>query len=842
MSELIFYDLTYDGPVVQAILDTAQKLRTDGYIFMGAGTPETVPGTPTERVWYLCGPGTYANFGSSVAVPEGSVMVVSYGGAIWTKTVIAINGGAAVSGWKVVDSAASLPSSPEDPSLGWIVDNIVYLYVGEGGDTLSGKYQSMGDFQGPQGADGAPGAQGPAGLDGISIGDNWAAFSELSQLDGKTYEEKQAMVPDGNAVEEVLDSSKALEGKTEYRITSTVKTTGVGGDTALTPTFSTTTGHTYEIRLKSDALLLEDASGTVYMGIPSIGYRNISATAQQILDGVTLTREWATGDGRYVYIRMSTYLVANIHIEIRDLTQPNTLPQEVVELPFSDSIINDASLVLIDKRQVVKRTLYIGGLLQYGMYNGGEVNRTAINPTRVAMNDWLFFPKRDITLHAKLPRYVKAELSMSSTMKFPASGVFTTLSDGDEIEVTGTSYRLGFNYSGRGITPAMVNAWIANGELSLWYEEEFSSIMDRNNMGEVMAVVGDKDTSIYPKTGVTNTQQPQYTFVHASDFHGDVTRFRNVMDLARQLRADGALLTGDFTSDGLTTTGNEFVHEVLSEYDVPAVVCVGNHDTGVTNMDNQKVFDALISPLVASQGYESASGTPADKTWFFRDFATQKLRVISLNLYETDHTQADRTFISQAQIDWFIATLASVPSGYGVILAYHVSETLPTAIEGHEVWWNSISVPTGHTNAPIVKIIDAFIAKTTLSITFVSHGKSGVGDVTINVSADFTGVASNEFIAHFVGHTHVDCVGLAPDTAHRQIVMCVTCANPYALSAYKYLANGSVIPRGADSMMQDAINVVGIDRTNKRIGIARVGSRYRYATLDEMVGFRTSYM
>jgi 3',5'-cyclic AMP phosphodiesterase CpdA len=431
---------------------------------------------------------------------------------------------------------------------------------------------------------------------------------------------------------------------------------------------------------------------------------------------------------------------------------------------------------------------------------------------------------------------------MSNMMKFPSSGVFTTLNDGDVIEVTGVSYRLGFNYSGRGITPNMVNTWIADGELSLWYEEEFSSIVDRNNMGEVMAVVGDKDTSIYPKTGVTNTQQPQYTFVHASDFHGDVTRFRNVMDLARQLRADGALLTGDFTSDGQTTTGNEYVHEVLSEYDVPAVVCVGNHDTGVTNMDNQKVFDALISPLVASQGYESVSGTQADKTWFFRDFATQKLRVISLNLYETDHTQADRTFISQAQIDWFIATLASVPSGYGVMLAYHVSETLPTAIDGHDVWWNSISVPTGHTNAPIVKIIDAFIAKATLSMTFVSHGKSGVGDVTINVSADFTGVASNEFIAHFVGHTHVDCVGIAPDTAHRQIVMCVTCANPYALSAYKYLANGSVIPRGADSMTQDAINVVGIDRTNKRIGIARVGSRYRYATLDEMVGFRTSYV
>jgi lysophospholipase L1-like esterase len=92
MSELNFYDLTYDGPVVQAILDTAQKLRTDGYIFMGAGTPETVPGTPTERVWYLCGPGTYSNFGTSVTVPEGSVMVAQYASG-WTTTVIEVASG-----------------------------------------------------------------------------------------------------------------------------------------------------------------------------------------------------------------------------------------------------------------------------------------------------------------------------------------------------------------------------------------------------------------------------------------------------------------------------------------------------------------------------------------------------------------------------------------------------------------------------------------------------------------------------------------------------------------------------------------------------------------------------
>lgn len=113
MSELSFYDLTYDGPVVQAILDTAQKLRTDGYIFMGAGTPSTAPGTPTQRVWYLCGPGTYANFGSSVTVPEGSVMVASYASSAWTKTVVEVTSGTfatgeSLSGMSIFDDASDL--------------------------------------------------------------------------------------------------------------------------------------------------------------------------------------------------------------------------------------------------------------------------------------------------------------------------------------------------------------------------------------------------------------------------------------------------------------------------------------------------------------------------------------------------------------------------------------------------------------------------------------------------------------------------------------------------------------------------------------------------------------
>lgn len=83
------YDLTYEGSRVQSILDTGDKLRDAGYIFRGEATPSTVPGTPTERVAYIGGPGTYTNFGSSTVVPSGSIGVFKYTGSAWSNQVIA---------------------------------------------------------------------------------------------------------------------------------------------------------------------------------------------------------------------------------------------------------------------------------------------------------------------------------------------------------------------------------------------------------------------------------------------------------------------------------------------------------------------------------------------------------------------------------------------------------------------------------------------------------------------------------------------------------------------------------------------------------------------------------
>lgn len=187
------------GPVLNGVLrDMVSALGEAGYLYKGVATPATSPGTPDSNVFYIASTaGTYTNFGGAV-VSDGEVAILKYNGT-WTKEVTgaataaqvtqlgqevgdladlhttdkssivaAINeaaqsgGGSNLTGYVSVASVADLPNPGED-TLGYLIGENLYLYVGTGGDTLDGKYQNCGHFRGPQGAPGADGEQGPQG-------------------------------------------------------------------------------------------------------------------------------------------------------------------------------------------------------------------------------------------------------------------------------------------------------------------------------------------------------------------------------------------------------------------------------------------------------------------------------------------------------------------------------------------------------------------------------------------------------------------------------------------------------------------------------------------------------
>jgi len=77
-----------------------------------------------------------------------------------------------IKGYVVIESTDDLPEDPtqEEQMKGYILDTMLYIYVGTGGDTLDGKYRSI-QLKGEDGAPGAPGPQGPKGDSGVHLGD-----------------------------------------------------------------------------------------------------------------------------------------------------------------------------------------------------------------------------------------------------------------------------------------------------------------------------------------------------------------------------------------------------------------------------------------------------------------------------------------------------------------------------------------------------------------------------------------------------------------------------------------------------------------------------------------------
>ena len=87
MAELDFIS-KFSGEEIDNILDKSQELLNKGYTFSGVATPETDPGTPSIKVFYLTTTaGKYANF-DNITVESGKLTVLLYNGSMWQNQVL----------------------------------------------------------------------------------------------------------------------------------------------------------------------------------------------------------------------------------------------------------------------------------------------------------------------------------------------------------------------------------------------------------------------------------------------------------------------------------------------------------------------------------------------------------------------------------------------------------------------------------------------------------------------------------------------------------------------------------------------------------------------------------
>lgn len=185
---------------------------------------------------------------------------------------------------------------------------------------------------------------------------------------------------------------------------------------------------------------------------------------------------------------------------------------------------------------------------------------------------------------------------------------------------------------------------------------------------------------------------------------------------------------------------------------------------------------------------------------------------------------------SQTQITWFINTLKNIPADYAVIVAQHQCPALTGNITKDTTY--SSTTEYGYVMDymdfnPIPVIVNAFRNKANLAGSQCAFNTAyqecaGMGYLTLD--GDFRNVLSSEFICYLHGHHHADIVGTinAYPTQHSIGVT----AGSYSNSDWDDL------PRIPGTRTEDAFNVISVDRTEKKIYLARIGSNMSNSFVD----------
>lgn len=522
-----------------------------------------------------------------------------------------------------------------------------------------------------------------------------------------------------------------------------------------------------------------------------------------------------------------------------------------------------------------KYGLYIGKAFTKGTRDSAGIDTSKVN--RVAMSDVITIPYREASMTFHLPPHYLVGIRHGANSKdlskndywygntpvsdnvynttaykgnvftFPQTTTYYSLTFAKDVDSNGNS--IGIAGEESGISPEEISALVESGEIfiELTNQHDTTDIVARN-VGNGQYIAQQLYANFKEGGDLINSNKPfedagkQMVLVHTSDVHGDVYRARNFYQYADYIGADMCLLTGDVVAWS-PKHGMEYIKDLANSSKIPTCYCTGNHDVYYYDTE-EKIYNNTVRGFETQGNYQVALDADGKKcAYYYADNTKFKIRVIALNQYDGGQTATSvMSVINKNQIEWFIQTLKSTPAGYGIILLTHSPEcSSQDKISSGEntkfrqkyaTYWKNGYAESGN-YIPLIKILDAFIGRTSISYTYKNYAvssSSADGTVTVSFEADFSDVDSTvEFIGHFNGHTHQDFVGYYTEATNK--VLCINCTcgiGTYGNSEYRFLADNSDLPRGNIGITQDSFNMYVIDRTRKILKIARVGSNTTY--------------
>lgn len=326
---------------------------------------------------------------------------------------------------------------------------------------------------------------------------------------------------------------------------------------------------------------------------------------------------------------------------------------------------------------------------------------------------------------------------------------------------------------------------------------------------------------------VGGSQANCFCIAHGSDFHTDEDRYKRFRDFVDGVDLiDAAIVTGDITDQGSSTEMTTMLGVTFSR--IQPMQSIGNHERwgGLT-----------IAQIASGLGMKHNNNTDAAGGYYYKDFATPKIRVIVLNEFDiasTNRSTAGKVcHWSQAQINWLLDVLDdAITNNYNVIVAMHsieqgsASKAMPASNDkGFYQRSNQWEKTYTQGNAMSYYIIEDIIAafKTGGTVTGPSSGSYPHNDGTTAVSVNHTFSAAGKFIAYMIGHAHIDMTGYS--TQHsEQLYLC--CPAGCVVGGDNRFFGGEVsdLPRIIGTKSEDCFNVYGFDLINKVVKIVRVGA------------------
>lgn len=322
----------------------------------------------------------------------------------------------------------------------------------------------------------------------------------------------------------------------------------------------------------------------------------------------------------------------------------------------------------------------------------------------------------------------------------------------------------------------------------------------------------------------------QFCMLISGDIHTDPVRMLNIIEYLNAIDAfDAGVMLGDISG---STFANPITHytDALVNAQKPFLSVLGNHDVVGATTDAQlwSKYGPLFDYANLSSG-EAVDG----KCYYYKDFAAYKIRVIVLMQY--DYTYTGDLCFGQSQIDWFISTLNSTPSDYGVIILEHTNPSYYMTYNMDELytsstWKASNKAPTYMNGDPVPDIVNAWINGGTITQTYSYTFDNPPSP--LSVSADFTARGAGEFITYLGGHWHMDVLG-APAAYANQPDYHVPAAGLNA-------ARQGDIPRRTDTISEDSFCAMSVDRDKKTVKIFHIGAHYTKDAVNRQY-FKYSY-